>query len=140
MSLGLSRTAQRRLKRLTDANEPVIDADRRFFERFPHRTYRVRRMARTEIAQLETVHGAPMAPLPTDDAAFTVVKQLAPGVRLKIHVPGPADEDGSDVPDEGGAWLWARYAERHPRILLRETMMLDAMRLPGGPLHEGGGA
>ncbi|WP_132254379.1 hypothetical protein [Methylobacterium segetis] len=140
MNLALSRPAQRRLKRLTDANETVIEADRRFFERFPHRTYRVRRMARTEIAQLETIRGAPMLPLAPTDAAFTVVKQLAPGVRLRIQVPGPSDEDGSDLPDEVGAWLWDRYANRHPWVRQREAMMLAAMRLPGGPLHEGGKA
>ena len=50
MSSGFTRTERRQLKRLTAENEPTIEADRRFFERFFWRSHRIRRASQAEVA------------------------------------------------------------------------------------------
>ncbi|TXN15887.1 hypothetical protein FV219_01580 [Methylobacterium sp. WL122] len=117
--------------------EQATEADRKFFERFPHRQYRMRRMGRAEIGQLEAVSGGSILSEP-GDAPFVMVKNIAPGVRLRVFVPGPADEDGSDAPEGGIAILWAQYAARHPHFAEKEAMLRKAAALHGGPLHDGG--
>ena len=124
-------------RRFADANEPTIAADAKFFARRPDRTYRVRRMSRAEMEQLELASGGPLLPLGPDRAPFTVVKQVATGVRLRIFVPGPGDEDGSDASDELGAFLWERYADIFPGIRAREAAFRSALFGPGGPSTDG---
>ncbi|MEH3145212.1 MAG: hypothetical protein PGN34_07645 [Methylobacterium frigidaeris] len=110
--------------------EALIEADRRFFRRFPHRTYRIRRMARCEVAHFEALNGR-LAPMPADTAGFTVVKQIAPGVRLRVYTPGPADQDGSDLSDDFGAWLWQRSMEVQPHLASLEAGMRNAIARVG---------
>jgi len=74
----------------------------------------------------------------TDEyAAFTVVKNFAPGVRMRIFVPGRPDEDGNEVSDDLGQFLWERYSEARPFVAEREAALQAAMHLPGGPLASG---
>lgn len=138
MTMQLSRQQRRAMQRHATEAEQATVADRKFFERFPHRQYRMRRMGRAEIGQLETVCGGTVFTDP-GDAPFVMVKNIAPGVRLRAFVPGPANEDGSDAPEGGIAILWAQYAARHPHFAEKETMLRRAAALPGGPLHDGGG-
>lgn len=107
----------------TDA---ITDADRRFFERRPDRTYRMRRMAKAEIATLEAVAGGTMF-LPPGSAPFTLIKNLAPGVRIRAFVPGPVDEDGSDLTDAQCAWMW----KRSPGACAREVELRAALAKRG---------
>ena len=137
MTVSLSRQQRRTMQRLAVEIEHVTAADRRFFERFPHRTYRMRRAARAEIQNLEAALGAVVFTAP-GDAPFALIKNLAPGVRLRAFLPGPADEDGSDAPEPGLAVLWEHHAQRHPAVAQREAMMREAMSKSGGPLHQGG--
>lgn len=137
MMLALSRQQRRAFERNVAENEPTIKADARFFDRFPHREYRIRRMSRPEVAQLEAARGEPLPPMRAGAARFTLVKQLAPGVRLRIFVPGPGDEDGSDVSDALGASLWSRYAEQHPAMADREAALRKALVEAGRPPRDG---
>ncbi|MCJ2111901.1 hypothetical protein MKK64_11905 [Methylobacterium sp. E-025] len=138
MTMQLSRQQRRAMQRHAVEAEQATDADRKFFERFPHRQYRMRRMGRAEISQLEAICGGSIVNEP-GDAPFVLIKNIAPGVRLRAFVPGPADEDGSDAPEQGIAILWAQHAARHPAVAEKEGMLRWAAALPGGPLHDGGG-
>ncbi|TXN14699.1 hypothetical protein FV219_03265 [Methylobacterium sp. WL122] len=134
MMARLTRQQRRAMQRHAAEAEQASDADRKFFERFPHRQYRMRRMGRAEIGQLEALHGGSIINEP-GDAPFVLVKNIAPGVRLRAFVPGPKDEDGSDAPEQGIAILWAQHAARNPSIDHKEAMVRKAAGLPGGPLH-----
>lgn len=125
MSRSLTRQQRRAFERHAVDNEPTIAADARFFERRPDRTYRVRRASRAELAQISTAYDSPVY-VDQGSAAFTVVKKMVPGVRLRIFVPGPEDEDGTDAPDALGAFLWERYIKQHPAIGAREIAMRNA--------------
>ena len=137
MSMPPSRQQRRAMQRHAVEAEQATEVDRKFFERFPHRQYRMRRMGRAEIGQLEAVCGGSIVNEP-GDVPFVLVKNIAPGVRLRAFVPGPADEDGSDAPEAGIAILWARHAARNPGVAEKEAMLLRAARQPGGPLNREG--
>jgi len=130
----ITRQQRRAMARHIADNETTVEADRRFFERRPDRVYRVRRMSRAEIGQWETAQGDRLA-ITDEYAAFTVVKNFAPGVRMRIFVPGPPDEDGNETSDDLGRFLWERYSDARPFVAEREARLEAALRLPGGPLH-----
>ena len=60
----------------------------RFFERFPHRQHRIRFTGQAEIQQNEIVDREPWAP-PAGYRYFTAVRNVAPGVRLRLYACAP---------------------------------------------------
>lgn len=128
------------LKRMSAEADQMLESDRLFFERFPWRQHRLRKLARAEIAQLEdALDGEVVIGDPTA-ALFVLIKNLAPGVRLRAHIPGPANQTGDDATEEMVAALWKARAARNPFLIRQEIALQKAMRLPGGPLHQGGDA
>src|ERR1700712_5341676 len=115
IAAGLPRQRRRAMQRVAADAERITDADRRFFERVPHRSYRYRRAGRPEMAQLEAVYGAPVFADP-GSVPFVLIKNLAPGVRLRAFVNGPADEDGSAATEAELAYLWQQHCERCPDV------------------------
>ncbi|MGU3388514.1 hypothetical protein ACLBYG_28725 [Methylobacterium sp. D53M] len=133
MTKPITRQQRRAMARHIADNETTVEADRRFFERRPDRTYRVRRMSRAELGQWETACDDRLE-ITGEFSVFTVVKNYAPGVRMRIFVPGPPDEDGNEASDELGRFLWARYSDARPWFAEREARFEAALRMPGGPL------
>ena len=86
-AINLTRAQRRQMKKLADQVDRVTQADRRFFERFPHRKHRVRIASRAEIEQQELLEGKAMwAPGPC--CILTVVRNIAPGARLRLMIRG----------------------------------------------------
>ncbi|WP_419828348.1 hypothetical protein [Methylobacterium sp.] len=137
IAAGLPRQRRRIMQRVAADAERITDADRKFFERFPHRSYRYRRAGHPEMVQLEAVYGAPIITEP-GSVPFILIKNLAPGVRMRAFLPGPADEDGSTATEAELAYLWHGHCQRCPGVAEREAQLQVAMRLPGGPMHSGG--
>jgi hypothetical protein len=75
------------MQKLADKVGLVTQADRRFFERFPHRKHRIRLASRAEIAQNEFLDGQPVW-LPEGLRVFTAVRNIAPGVRMRLFLRG----------------------------------------------------
>lgn len=138
MMVHLPRHARRRMKRLVGDAETTIQADAKFFRRFPERHHRVRLADRAEIEQFSIIAGRPYPHLDSDQLAFAIVRQIAPGVRLKAVVAGPAVEAGEEQPEALAAALWAEWLRRNPHAAEQEAQLEAAARLPGGPLHDGG--
>jgi hypothetical protein len=84
-TIQLTRTQHRQMQKLADKVDLVTQADRRFFERFPHRQHRVRISSAAEIEQNEILQGEPVW-LPAGYRWFTVVRNVAPGVRMRLFV------------------------------------------------------
>lgn len=84
MTMQLNRKQRRRISRLAQEAEPAIEADRRFFERHAHRSYRVRTASQPEIATMGVL-GEPKI-LPDELAWFVAVRQIAPGIRLRHYL------------------------------------------------------
>lgn len=135
----MSITLSRQQRRANEADQ-AVEGDRRFFARHPSRTYRVRLLSRAEQAQLETLHGGEFSFTPEAPVAFAVLKQLAPGTRVKAVVFGPREAIGEELTEAEARSVFESCADRHPQVRQHERMMVDAMRQPGGPLHQRGAA
>jgi hypothetical protein len=83
--LHLTSAQQRKMKKLAERVDRVSQADERFFERFSGRQHRVRLSSAAEIEQTEILQGEP-AWLPAGYRWFTVVRNVAPGARLRLFV------------------------------------------------------
>lgn len=123
---GLSRQTRRRIKRLSDELDVLLNADRNFFERRPDRSYRIRRCFRPEIEINRLV--APTARQPKAGMAwFTLVRQVAPGVRLRLFIQGLSDAE-TDLPEAAVRELWDAKAALMPDVRNLENKMEMTLR------------
>jgi hypothetical protein len=89
----LTRTKRRRPRKLADRLDLISEADRKYFERFPERRHRVRVADRVEFEEEEElVHGR-VRSVPPGRQLYTAVRNVRPGLRLRIMFNGPADAD-----------------------------------------------
>jgi hypothetical protein len=88
MTIHLTRAQQRRMQKLADQVDKVSQADRRFFERFPHRQHRVRLASHAEIEQHRIIDGGQRF-APDGYAVFTIVRNIATGVRMRLFLVAP---------------------------------------------------
>jgi hypothetical protein len=99
------RRQKRRLERLIRKDEKrgvgsIQDAA--FFEQNPERNFRMRLATSGEIAATEIIsnNGAPL-PLPENALWWTVIKQVAPGLRMRMQVYAPLPPlPLKDIPEE----------------------------------------
>jgi hypothetical protein len=100
--------------------EAVMEIDRGYFARHPHRHYYCRRMYEAERAQQARAGGhLPRRPGVLD---VVVVQQLGPGMRMRRSLEitgGPTDTDliyDTDLPEEACRKLFFLTAGEHPTI------------------------
>jgi hypothetical protein len=86
-SIKLTRAQRRRVQKLAGKVDRVTQADAKFFERFPHRRHRVRLASDAEIGHREILEGEPVW-MPPGCRIFAVVRNIAPGVRLRMYIRG----------------------------------------------------
>ena len=101
----LNRAQRRRLQKLGERIDRITRADAMFFERFPRRNHRTRLAAPVEIEEHEIATGKPLQ-LPRGFRLYAAVRQIEPGVRVRVFRPAPADRD-CDVSEEFAAGLFA---------------------------------
>jgi hypothetical protein len=70
-------------------SDPASDQDKNFFERHPERQYRLRLASPAEI-EINAMHGRDPT-LPPGMRHFAAVKQVAPGLRIKVYLRGLED-------------------------------------------------
>jgi hypothetical protein len=87
MTAQLTHTKRRHMQKLSNGVDRASQSDRRFFERFPHRSHRFRLASQAEIAQRAILTDA-AGPLPKQFRHFVAVRNIAPGVRLRNFVIG----------------------------------------------------
>jgi len=75
------RRRERQMRNLEAGAARALEADRLYFERFPHRNHRVRLAAAAELDGLRISSGEPLV-IPPDRRVFLVVRQIAPGRHL----------------------------------------------------------
>src|SRR5262249_40869676 len=78
---------QHKMQKLADPVDGVTQADQRVFGPRPERQHRVRLASQAEIAQDELLEGRPVEILP-GCRIFTIVRNIAPGVRLRLFTYG----------------------------------------------------
>ena len=136
-TMSLSRRQRRQMKRLGEEADRAVEGDRRFFDRWPNRTYRIRLASHAERQQIEIVQGGRIRAA-DDQAVFVVMKQLAPGVRMKATVIGPRESIGEELTEAEAGSIYESYADIHPEVRRREAMMRAAyVRLKAEPQDKG---
>jgi hypothetical protein len=92
MSVTLTHARRRQMQTLSARVDRVTQADRLFFERHPDRQHRVRLASRVEIGQQELLKGAVLW-VPPDCRLFAIVRNIAPGVRLRLFTAAPEESE-----------------------------------------------
>ncbi len=107
MSASYTRQHKRRLARSSEAVDRVIEADARYFERFPHRSHRVRFTAAAELEANAAALGVDRIETDPGRRWFTAVRQIAPGVRTRLFVQNATDADADMTEAEAcGVFDW----------------------------------
>ena len=96
--IKLSRAQRRQMQKLADKVDRVTQADRLFFERFPHRQHRIRIASAAEIEQQTIIDGEPPW-VPPGYHLFAIIRNISPGCRLRLFAPGPPSVD-TDAPED----------------------------------------
>jgi hypothetical protein len=118
----LNRAERRRLRATTDSIDKITDADRRFFERFPARRYRMRLSGQAEREQYQLL-GDGGSEIGTGEALYTLVHSIVPGIRSRLFVVAGDDFD-TDLPDSAVQRMWE--AVRPPEFAQREDELRAA--------------
>ena len=87
-SIWMSKSQRRQLRKLADKVGRITQADRRFFERRPDRQHRIRLTSQAEIDQQALLDRKPPW-IPQGFRLFTVVRNVAPGYRMRLFVRSP---------------------------------------------------
>ncbi len=124
--MSLPRQRRRQIKRLSDELDTLLNADRNFFERRPDRSYRIRRCFRPEI-EINGLISPEMRELEPGMAWFTLVRQVAPGARMRIFIRGPRDAE-TDLPEAAVADLWNAKVAALPKARDLECRIEKAIR------------
>ncbi len=123
MSPALTR-AQRRLTALGVKVDVMTQGDRTFFLRRPERQHRVRISHPAEVEQLRIVSGEPMK-VPAGSRHFTVVRNIAPGLRWRLFVLNDADAE-TDLPEEVARTVWEAAETSYVREFVADLRKIKA--------------
>jgi hypothetical protein len=126
--MRLTRNQRRQIKKLAPHLDRITQADRVYFEQYPERKHRVRFASEVEIAQNEILSGEVMT-LPPGQRHFVVVRNVAPGRRLRLFVTN-AEDAGIDVPEDLADVLFDMVAAQQVREI--ESALLAASPEEGG--------
>lgn len=91
MSALRTRAQRRKFDRACEQAERMVEADAKFFDRFPHRSHRVRPASRSEMEANRLASGHKSLPASPGKRWFAVVKQIGPGVRARVFIENDAD-------------------------------------------------
>ena len=73
----------------TPGTDKAMESDRRFFERWPERTCRIRRAYPGEIEELHRPAGYEFVRLPKGWVYVVAVRNIAPGARIRMPMLAP---------------------------------------------------
>ncbi|MGH9614296.1 MAG: hypothetical protein ACRD4P_14580 [Bryobacteraceae bacterium] len=136
-TIRFTRSRRREMQKLANLVDRVTQTDRRFFERFPHRKHRVRLASQAEIAQHELLDDKPIF-LPEVCRIFTVVRNIAPGARLRMYVRGL---EGSETDLDEATALAIFEASATPKTLEIEAAIKKSVETRNAglsPAQKGG--
>lgn len=85
-TMSLSRRQRRQMKRLGDEANRAVEGNRRFFDRWPGRTYRTRLASSAERQQLEIVQSAMETTVPSVAPPIEMAREVG-SCRTKPEVP-----------------------------------------------------
>jgi hypothetical protein len=107
------RAQRRRIQKFVERLDLVMEADRRYFERFPRRRHRVRVASQVEIELAELI-GGEMSP-PPGSQHYVAVRFLTPSIRLPLVVLGPVDADPELYDEESARQIFEINEDQEAR-------------------------
>ena len=100
----------------------ISEADRKYFERFPHRRHCVRVVGRVELEEdrilLDRASSAPPG-----RQLYTTVCNVRPGLRLRMMFHGPADADPDLFSEAKARAIYAFHETEEHRVI--EAQMIE---------------
>ena len=110
--MSINKAQRRQMKTLADHVDTVVAGDRAFFEQHSHRTHRIRVSHVCEIAANEIVEGKPWT-LPPGLRWFTVIRNVAPGIRSRLFGVHYDDAPTDDVDEATARGIYERLKTPH---------------------------
>jgi hypothetical protein len=83
--------------------DKITDADRKFFERHPHRRHRIRVAGRAEFEHVALAVGKRALPLEPGLIRFTAVRNVKKGWRIRAFFHGVWNLDVDDLTEEAAS-------------------------------------
>jgi hypothetical protein len=123
--MTLTKAERRRMAQLGEMVDRVTQADRRFFERFPDRTHRLRLASPAEIEQYDIIEGK--AWMPPGFRMYVAVKKIASDARMRSFVRGLADWE-TDVPEATARAVWEAVSNPHRDMIEAKLQKASADR------------
>jgi hypothetical protein len=100
-----------------EIDRTVWPLDRKFFDDNPQREFRIRPAEAVEIAEVELAHSIAV-PIPPGNGAYILVRQFAPGVRLRRMIIVPVIDPWTEPPEAVARWAYRKFAP--PELQARE--------------------
>lgn len=129
--VSASRADRRRLERLQEAIDLILEGDARFFARHSARNHRFRLAGRAEAEMLAHVHESGEVALPRGERWYCVVRQVAPGCQIRHFVPNVEGID-TDVPESYAEALFNHLAPAGSPAANAETVVRTMAKHAGG--------
>lgn len=137
MNVVLTRAQRRVFADTAAAMDGTSEEDRAFFLSNPGRSCRVRLASSAEVDRHEVLSGKSSSVYGSSSWLFTLVRQLAPGARMRTHIRGSAEMARGDIGESAARKLWDIAAEQDPSIRAYEAEVLAKLRPQFGSLNDG---
>lgn len=112
---GLNRAQRRALLRNAPKVDEITEADRRYFERFPHRQHRLRPASMAEVSDYETMARG-LKPVPPGYRYHVVIRNVVPGIRLRVYLLWPASAE-TEISEDLARQVFEAHASEDIRRL-----------------------
>jgi hypothetical protein len=123
----MSAPIPRHIQRLADRIDKEIEADRKFYARFPARTCRVRRAFRAEQEMFEAIGNVGPG---LQQALFVVVVLAAPGARLRASFVARRDFE-TDMSEAAALRLFQMLQGSFPQMAEIHQSLVEAFQEGG---------
>lgn len=118
--------------------DEICKEDQTFFLQNQDRSYRVRLASNTEVLRHEEAIGKTIACFGKHTWLFAVVRQLAPGARMRTYVLGSADMAPGDISEDAARELWDAEVKQNPSLRAQEKQFLTLLRASRADLKHRG--
>lgn len=130
MSATLSQVNRRRLDAAQPRVDKIVEADAAFFARFPRRSHRVRLASSAEIEQNAAITGAGSTGPGPGRRWFVAVRQIAPGVRMRLFTLSFEDAE-TDMAEGEARKVFGFLAASQPKATHIEAKLKAALEKRG---------
>lgn len=131
MSTTFTRARKHRLAAVQQRVNKITQGDALFFQRFPHRRHRIRHASPAELEQNALVTGIADPSPPEGRRYFVAVRQVAPGIRMRLFAQSFEDAD-VDMSEVEAKQVFDFVSDSHDKANAIESQLRTVMAKRGG--------